>query len=270
MLRRPVFAGQFYPSEPKEIKRLIKSFLGDKEYPRKRALACLLPHAGYVYSGKVAALTLAGIEIPSRIIMLGPNHTGNGEQVSIMPEGSWRTPLGEVKIDEALAETFLKECKYLKADTSAHSEEHSLEVELPLLQFFRPEFKIVPIAFMTDDLKTLKEVGFQIAQVIKSSLSGEDFLILASSDLTHYEPQEEAAEKDSSAINAILKLDADMLMHRIKEFNISMCGFAPAIVMISAAKDLGAREGKLIKYQTSGDVNRDMSAVVGYAGITLN
>ncbi len=269
-LRRPAVAGQFYPSLPQDLKEQIASFLdGASATSKINAIACMLPHAGYVYSGAVAAKTLSSINIKAKIILLGPNHTGYGEQFSLMSEGVWQTPLGEVKIDTRLAEAILKESKHLADDTLAHAYEHSLEVELPLLQYFKSDFQIVPIAFMTDELAALKETGEAIATAIKKMGLESQTLIIASSDMTHYEPQEQAEKKDRLAIDAILELDEDRLMENIRRFDISMCGYAPAVVMLSAAKLLGARQGKLIKYQTSGEVTGDYDAVVGYAGMVI-
>jgi len=265
-LRLPAVAGQFYPATRDGIKKQIESFI-DKKAKKTDVIACMLPHAGYMYSGRVAAETVSQINIKDKIVLLGPNHTGFGAQFSIMTAGTWQTPLGEVKIDGLLAEKILKGSKYLESDSLAHAYEHSIEVELPILQYFRQDFEMVPIAFMTDDVSALKEVGKEIGVVLKEQ--GLNALIVASSDMTHYEPQEEAIRKDNEAIKAILELDEDKLMERIRSLGISMCGYAPAIAMIVAAKELGAKSAKLIKYQTSGDVTGDRDSVVGYAGIIL-
>jgi AmmeMemoRadiSam system protein B len=186
-----------------------------------------------------------------------------------MTEGAWQTPLGDALIDSALAKMILSRSKYLKEDAMAHMYEHSLEVELPFLQYFRNEIEIVPIAFLSEDLSALKQVGKEIATAISVSGSKDSVMLVASSDMTHYEPQEEASRKDSEAIRAITELDEDKLFSRVRDLGISMCGYAPAIVMISAAKELGAKTAKLVKYQTSGDVTQDRVSVVGYAGIIV-
>lgn len=269
-LREPAVAGQFYPSSPEAIRKQIASFLDSPVAVNKDdVIACLLPHAGYIYSGAVAARTLSGIKIKEKIILLGPNHTGLGAQFSIMTQGDWQTPLGEIGIDSSLAGAVLKESKYLRDDTLAHAGEHSLEVQLPLLQYFKPDFQIVPIALLSDDLSALKEIGKAIATAIKKSGIEKQVLIIASSDMTHYEPQEEAQRKDKEAIDAVSGLDEDRLMLKIRKLGISMCGYAPAVTMLCAAKLLGAKQGKLIKYQTSGDVTGDYDAVVGYAGMVI-
>lgn len=267
-IRRPVVAGQFYPSSARELKNQIEAFI-DKQAVGSDVIACMLPHAGYAYSGSVAAQTISRINIKSKIILLGPNHTGYGARYSIMAEGSWQTPLGEIKIDAALAGQILKHSKHLQSDDEAHMFEHSLEVELPFLQYFKNDFEIVPITLLSDDFETLKEIGEGIASTIKEGDINNSTMIIASSDMTHYEPQGQAEKKDKAAIEAILELNAGKLMKRVQQLNISMCGYAPVITMISAAKILGAKTAKLIKYQTSGDVTGDKSSVVGYAGIII-
>lgn len=266
--RNPVVAGQFYPSSAEELKRQIKSFVGEPTNSRD-AIACLLPHAGYMYSGRVAAQTLANINIKDNFILLGPNHTGYGPEFSIMTTGVWQTPLGSVKINSDLARKILAASKYLKEDTLAHAYEHSLEVELPLLQYFKDDFKIVPIILASDNADSLKKIGKEISQAVKDSRLDDSTVIIASSDLTHYEPQGQAQKKDRAAIDAILELDEDKLMNVVKSLNISMCGYAPSICMLVAAKILGAKSASLIKYQTSGDITGDKNSVVGYAGIIL-
>jgi AmmeMemoRadiSam system protein B len=267
-VRKPAVAGQFYPGTAQGLKREIESLI-DKTARKQDIIACMLPHAGYTYSGRVAAETVSHINIKERVVLFGPNHTGYGTAFSIMTEGAWQTPLGEVKIDSALAKKILSGSKYLQDDALAHMYEHSLEVELPFLQFFKSDFEIVPIAFLSDNLDALKEVGKEIAAVIASAELKKSVMIVASSDMTHYEPQKEAARKDNEAIKAILELNEDKLMERIRSLDISMCGYAPAIAMIAAAKSLGAKNAKLIKYQTSGDVTGDTDSVVGYAGLIL-
>jgi len=265
-IRKPAVAGQFYPSSAQGLKSQIQALI-DKKADKTDVIACMLPHAGYMYSGGVAAQTLSRINIKDKIILLGPNHTGFGAPFSIMTEGMWQTPLGEIEIDSNLAKQILQGSKYLQDDNAAHIYEHSLEVELPFLQYFKADFKIVPIIFLSDEIKALKEIGEGIADVLKDSRGS--VMILASSDMTHYEPQTVAKSKDKEAIEAILELNEDKLMEKIRQLNISMCGYAPVIVMLKAAKMLGAKNGSLIKYQTSGDVTGDRDSVVGYAGIII-
>jgi AmmeMemoRadiSam system protein B len=187
-----------------------------------------------------------------------------------MTEGIWQTPLGAINIDSDLAKQILGRSKYLEDDTLAHMYEHSLEVELPFLQYFRKDFEIVPITFLSDDLDILKEIGKDIALTIKESNLKNSTLLIASSDMTHYESRSQAQKKDEEAINAILELNEDRLLERVGRLGISMCGYAPVITVIAAAKLLGAKAAKLIKYQTSGDVTGDQDSVVGYAGIVIH
>lgn len=269
-LRKPVVAGSFYPKDADSINKEISGFLDGNQEAKLKAIGCVLPHAGYLYSGKVAAVTLSQIDIPERVILLGPNHTGNGSACSIMTDGVWQTPLGRVKIDKKLALLISSGSKYFEDDSEAHLNEHSLEVELPMLQYFKKDFEIVPIAFLTQELSILQEIGQDIANALQESDYKDRVMFLASSDMTHYEADNQARAKDKKAIEAILALNEEKLMREISNFNISICGFAPVAVMLSAAKALGAKSGRLAIYQTSGDVTGDKTSVVGYAGIIVN
>jgi AmmeMemoRadiSam system protein B/AmmeMemoRadiSam system protein A len=266
MLREPAVAGKFYPDSPGELRALIESFV-DKEARQEEVIGLISPHAGYIYSGAVAGATISRVKFKNTFIIIGPNHTGSGEPYSIMAEGKWKTPLGTVEIDSALAKKLLSESAYLREDNLAHCYEHSLEVQIPFLQYFKPDIKIVPIILASNDRSVFKSLGHEIARVL-----GEikrEAVILASSDMSHYEPQAKTEKKDRQAIAAILNLDGDELLKRVEEHHITMCGYGPAIVMLAAAKELGAGKAELVKYQTSGDVSGDYSAVVGYAGIIV-
>lgn len=267
-LRKPVVSGKFYPSSKDALNSMIASFAQEKA-KKIDCLGAVLPHAGYIYSGKVATQAVSGINIKDNLVLLGPNHTGQGAIFSIMPQGSWQTPLGDLEINAELAGLFLKKSRYLETDNLAHQDEHSLEVELPILQYFRKDFKIVPIALMSGDLSVLKEVAQSLAEVIEENNLKSSTMFIASSDMTHYEPLESAQTKDALAIEAIVSLNEDKLGLLVKQLGISICGFAPVAVLIKAAKLLGAKGAKLIKYQTSGDATGDTSSVVGYAGITI-
>ncbi|MDI6606441.1 MAG: AmmeMemoRadiSam system protein B [Candidatus Omnitrophota bacterium] len=267
-LRKPAYAGQFYPATAVGINRQIEGFI-PKSVQKIDIVGCILPHAGYIYSGRVAVETAAQINIKERIILLGPSHTGIGAPFSIMTRGKWQTPLGEVEIDSQLAKRILEHCKLLEEDFSAHLSEHSLEVELPILQYFKKDFKIVPIVFMSGSLEALKEIGRAIGEVASNPPFKDSTMLVASSDMTHYEPEEDARRKDKIAIEAIVELDEDKLYQKVRQLDISMCGFAPALTLLSAAKLLGARKARLIKYETSAEVSGDRSSVVGYAGILL-
>ena len=268
MIRKPAVAGQFYPNSPEKLKKLIDSF-GIKPIQKKeKIIACLLPHAGYIYSGKVAASVLNAAEIAPTCIILGPNHTGYGVPQSIMKEGEWQTPQGSVKINAELAGLLLNNSKYLEVDELAHVYEHSIEVQLPLIQeISRQSFTFVPIVLASADNLVYKDIANAIAESVK--VFKKDVTIIASSDMTHYESQMNANKKDHAAIEAILKLDATQLLKEIEDLGISMCGYMPAVVAIEAARLLGAKGAKLISYQTSGDITGDYAAVVGYAGIVI-
>ncbi len=267
-IRQPAAAGQFYPSSEKSLKEQISEFV-KKKITKQDAIACMLPHAGYIYSGRVAVETVSSINIKDNVVLLGPNHTGYGKKLSIMSQGSWQTPLGNIKINTDLAKKMLHLWDNLEDDSLAHLYEHSLEVELPILQYFKTNFSIVPIAILSNEIDMLKKLGAVIASAIQNANLNNSVLIIASSDMTHYEPEKIAFEKDNAAINAILELNEDKLIKKIRELDITMCGYAPAIAMITAAKTLGAKNAKLIKYQTSGDVTGDKNSVVGYAGIVI-
>ncbi|MCX6005927.1 MAG: AmmeMemoRadiSam system protein B [Chloroflexi bacterium] len=267
MIREAAVAGQFYPAWPKELKETIK-FMVDKEAAKVDAIGVVSPHAGYIYSGPVAGAVFSRIKFKNTFILIGPNHRGMGKHLSIMTGGSWKTPLGEVEINTEMAQAILEASDNLEEDSLAHRYEHSLEVQVPFLQYFKPDIMIVPIVLSQAAPPIYEEIGRAIAKVLKKS--GNDAVIVASSDMTHYEPHEKAKEKDKKAIEAILDLDTAELVKRIAQYNITMCGYAPAISLITAAKDLGARKTELVKYMTSGDTSGDFSSVVGYAGIIIS
>ena len=266
MIREPIVAGQFYPGSPSSLEKQISGFI-DKKAAKEDAIGLVSPHAGYMYSGAVAGAVISRIKLKDTFIIMGPNHTGYGKPFSIMTEGAWKTPLGEVNIDSRLAKQILEASQNLEEDQVAHLHEHSIEVQIPFLQYLKKDFKIVPIVLSHAPRAAYKEIGKAIAKAIKESKS--EAVILASSDMTHYEPQESAKRKDTQAINAILELNEDELLNRIERLNITMCGYAPVAVLISAAKELGAKRTELVKYQTSGDITGDYSGVVGYAGVIL-
>ena len=268
--RLPAVAGQFYPLKPQELKNQIKSFIDSNTILKRDALACMLPHAGYIYSGKTAAGAVSRLKIRDRLLILGPNHTGFGEAFGIMDRGNWATPFGDVAVDERLACALLERSQLLRVDKAGHRYEHSIEVQLPILQYFKADFSFVPIVVGSADLKTYQELGCHIADVIKESGIEKDVLLVASSDMTHYEDAEKAKIKDNLAIEAILDLDESELWSRVNNQSISMCGYAPVIIMITAAKKLGAKKGELVGYSTSGDVTGDNSSVVGYAAVIIN
>ena len=266
MIREPVVAGQFYPASPKELRAMIRSLV-DEKAAKKEVIGIVSPHAGYPYSGPVAGAVLSRIKFKDTFVILGPSHTGRGKPFSIMTEGKWRTPLGEVEIDSELGKRILDGSSHLQEDALAHQYEHSIEVQLPFLQYFKPDVRIVPIVLAHATPEIYKTIGKEIAQAVKESK--REVVLMASSDMTHYEPQELAKQKDNEAIKAMLDLDEDGLLKRVEEMNISMCGYAPVVALIAAAKELGAKSAELVKYQTSGDTTGDYSSVVGYAGIIV-
>jgi AmmeMemoRadiSam system protein B len=264
MLRKPVVAGQFYPDSAAELRAMVRSFI-DEKAEKEDAVGLVVPHAGYIYSGAVTGAVISRVKFKDTFIILGPNHTGRGKPLSIMAEGTWKTPLGEVQIDTELAAKVVSLSAYLKPDTEAHIFEHSIEVQLPFLQYFKPDVKIVPIILAYGNIEIYAEVGRNIAQALREL--NREAVILASSDMNHYEPQGISQKKDRQAIEAILELNPEKLVKTIEEKDISMCGYAPAAVMLTAARELGATKAELVKYQTSGDVTGDRDAVVGYAGV---
>jgi len=267
-IRKPAVAGQFYPLSADKLKKQLEQFIPKETIPRE-VIACILPHAGYIYSGKVAGETIAQVKIRESVVLIGPNHTGYGSLFSIMSEGIWQTPLGEVEIDTLLAKSFLKKSKELKDDVLAHFYEHCLEVELPFLQYIKNDFKIVPLVLMGEDFSVYENIGTKMSEAVLDLKMESSVLMVASSDMTHYEPQESAQKKDNLAIEAILKLDEKELLRRVRKYNISMCGWPAVATMLVYAKRLGAHNAKLIQYQTSGDITGDYSSVVGYAGIII-
>jgi AmmeMemoRadiSam system protein B len=268
MLRLPAVSGRFYPSDPTELKALIREYTrADKTAIRAPAKACLAPHAGYVYSGHVAGAVYARIALPKKILILGVRHYPRGENAAILSSGAWRTPLGDAPIDEPLAEALRAACPLLREDSVAHSSEHSLEVQVPFLQVLRPEFAFVPVALGSVRFEDLVALGEAIGRVLATS--AEEILLLTTSDLNHYENETETRLKDQKAIDRILALDARGLYDTCRNDQISMCGLGPTVVMLTALQSLGSTRAELVRYGTSGDVSGDFSAVVGYAGIVF-
>ncbi len=265
MVRQPAYADdQWYPSSPDKLRKALKSMV-DESAEKQDAIGVLVPHAGYRYSGPVAGAVFSRIKFKDTFIILCPNHTSVGKRYAVMTSGAWRTPLGDVEIDAPLAKRLVEISSYLQDDVSAHLYEHAIEVQLPFLQYFRPDVKIVPIVMAGGDVPAFKQIGREIAQAVKELK--REAVIVASSDMTHYETQESAKSKDGLAIQAMLDMSEDELVRRIDRDDISMCGYAPAASMIAAVRELGATRAELVRYQTSGDAAGDYSNVVGYAGI---
>jgi AmmeMemoRadiSam system protein B len=268
MLRLPAVAGQFYPADPRELTRLVRKFsVEDPATKKTRVRACLVPHAGYIYSGGVAGAVFSRIVFPKKVLVLGVRHSPMGEDLAILSEGAWRTPVGDAPVDEGLAQRVKAACPGLREDGVAHSREHSLEVELPFLQVLDPGFSFVPVAVGTLRFEELHDLGMGIARVIRESQ--EEILVVTSSDMNHYEPDETTRIKDAKAIDRMKAVDAKGLFEVCRKEKISMCGLGPAVTMLTAMKELGVESGEVVRYATSGDVNGDRDAVVGYAGMVF-
>lgn len=270
MLRKPAVAGQFYPGSALQLEKAVKDCLIDS--PKEKAVAAISPHAGYIYSGHVAGALYSAIEIPDNIILIGPNHTGLGEMVSIMTDGEWETPLGSMKVNKTLAHMLLESADIFSDDTAAHEREHSLEVQLPFIYTLNKMASFVPITVMRASVNECAAMGLAIARVIASYRTsyGKQTLIIVSSDMNHYESDKTTRKKDELAISKALALDASGLLQVTAQKGITMCGVIPAAIAIVAAKELGAKKARLVKYATSGETSGDYGHVVGYAGIVIS
>lgn len=266
MIRRPAVAGQFYPGSKDALTKTVYEYL-DVDTEQKSVIGLAAPHAGYIYSGATAGHTYASAIIPKKVIVLAPNHTGVGSRVAIMSSGEWITPMGNVPIDTNLANKLLEKCPVIEDDTTAHIAEHSLEVQLPFLQAKQSELSIVPITLQHINFDDIVLLGKAIADTIKESK--EDVLIVASTDMNHYENQETTTEKDNLAISKVVEFDPEGLLNVCGDNNITMCGAVPTAIMLIAAKELGAKEVHLVEHTTSGDISGDYDAVVGYAGFIV-
>ena len=266
MIRKPAVAGQFYPADVNKLNEQLESFM-DTEADKSAALGVISPHAGYMYSGRVAGSAFSRINVPDTVIILAPNHTGYGEPYSIWPDGSWQTPLGNVIVDTELVDQLTSECNLLSNDYEAHLFEHSAEVIIPFLQHINPKVKIAVIVIMSRNINELKELGKSLSTVIKNY--APNALVVASSDMTHQESQGSANRKDKIAIDEIIKLDENGLYDKVKSVGISMCGISPAISMLVCSKERGASTAILTKYETSGETSGDYNHVVGYAGVII-
>jgi AmmeMemoRadiSam system protein B len=278
-IRSPAVAGKFYPGRADELRRDVLTYTsaGNAKVGGTpiSAIGCIAPHAGYIYSGSVAGTVYSRLEIPASCVVLCPNHTGRGRPLAIMANTTWQTPLGEVGADEGIGDQLLKRFPALDEDSAAHRYEHAIEVQLPFLQARqaaqRSQLKIVPIVIGTTNFDVLRGLGEALADVIagQEKVRQEKILIVASSDMNHYESDAITRVKDHKAINRVLALDARGLWEVVMNEDISMCGFGPTVVMLTAAKVLGATSAVLVKYATSGEVSGDYDSVVGYAGIIV-
>ena len=254
MIRRPAVAGQFYPADPQSLRNELVTLTQGKFPPAEpRGVALMVPHAGYMYSGRVAGETYTAVRLARRVVILCPNHTGHGE--------------ARVPVDSSLARGVLEGCRDVRIDWAAHRHEHSLEVQLPFLQHLVADVTFVPLCVGTHQLETLLDLGRAVASAIDSA--GEDVLLIVSSDMSHYIPASMAARKDHQAIDRVLALDPEGLHRVVREEAISMCGVAPAVAGLEAARRIGAREARLVAYSHSGETTGDLRSVVGYAGVAV-
>src|SRR5882762_6110579 len=273
MIRPPAVAGRFYPEDPSSLQEALDSLLSpsaQKKEAREKILAraCVVPHAGYKFSGSVAGEVFRRMEIPERVILLGPRHFPRGASAAILSEGAWRTPLGMASIDSPLARQIARACPLLREDKVAHSAEHSLEVQLPFLQRLVPSFSFVPIVMGPLAYEHIEELGHAIAEVIRAAR--EPILFVASSDMNHYESDAVTRAKDRKAIARILALDPRGLFDTVRKEAISMCGYGATVAMLTAVRRMGATRAELARYSNSSETNGDLQEVVGYAGIVIS
>ena len=266
MIRQPAVAGQFYPGSARQIEVELARLLTPVVALRK-AIAVVVPHAGWMYSGATAGIAYSNVQIPDRVILLGPNHHGLGGTYALYDAGAWGTPLGEVPVAEPLAAELLDNCDLLSEDPTAHRREHCLEVQLPFLQRRNPHVRIVPLLIGDGVPSELRAIGETIAQVVRGY--GQPVLLVASSDLNHYEDQATSERKDRLALEALVALDEELLLKRVREHEITMCGVLPAYCVLVAAKKLGAKRAEVLDYRTSGVVSGDDAAVVGYGAVVI-
>jgi len=263
-MRSPAVAGQFYPRNPEDLKHLLYEMFSGIALEELPALGCVVPHAGYIYSGSVAAEVYARLPKRETYVILGPNHHGLGAPIA-MSRDTWKTPLGLVETDTELADALAG--TIIDQEESAHIHEHSIEVQLPFLQNRFTGFKILAIAMGMQDEETAVEVGSAIGKAAKDLK--RDCTFIASSDFTHYEPRDVARKIDANLIEAILRMDVSELYSRVYKYDATACGYGPISAVITASKSMGASSGKLLRYATSGDVTGDYSQVVGYGAIAI-
>lgn len=269
MIRPPAVAGRFYSNDPAQLTGELDPFLATgPDEPKICAQACLVPHAGYKYSGHVAGAVYRRIQIPDRVILVGPRHFPRGASFAILADGAWKTPLGLAPVDRSLAEKIMRVCPLLREDSIAHESEHALEVQLPFLQRLAPSFAFVPIAIGGVQYTELEALGHAIADVITAE-SGP-ILVIASSDMNHYESDDITRAKDRKALDRILDRDPRGLFDTVRNEDISMCGYGAAVVMLTAVRRAGVTHAALVRYATSGDITGDLQEVVGYAGIIFS
>ena len=267
-VRQPAVAGQFYPGQPAQLVAAVQGLLAAVAAEPRPAVAAVAPHAGYVYSGRTAAEVFARLEVPRRCVVLAPNHTGRGDAAqggSVYAVGSFVTPAGEIPVDEAAAAALLARCDLLEDDPAAHAREHAVEVELPFLLARQPRVAVVPVVLAWSDWPRTRRLAEALAQVVRES--AEPVLLLASSDMNHYESAAVAAEKDALALAEAVRLDGEQLLEVTRRRQVTMCGRVPAAAVLHAARLLGAAGAEVVHYSHSGMVTGDHDAVVSYAGV---
>ncbi len=265
-VRKPHVAGTFYPADPAALRR----FCGKSAHAETGdipARAVILPHAGYQYSGKTAWQVLHRVRVPAVNLLIGPNHTGYGSRFAVMEEGEWETPLGRVPLDASLAARLIAASEHIRPDSRAHQYEHCLEVEVPFLQMRNPEIRMVPLVVGGLDLDLAGEAALAIAEVIRRE-SGP-VLIVISTDMSHYEPDEATRKKDAYALKAIENLDREALVRDVRRYDITMCGLVPVYMLLTMAEQIGITKVTLVNYTTSAEASGDYDRVVGYAGFIL-
>ena len=267
MIRQPAVANQFYDGDPQRLSMDIQRMTGGRK-GSEPCIAVVAPHAGYVYSGSVAGAAFARARIPETVIVMGPNHTGYGSPAAVMPDGTWRMPMGDVPVASDIASVLVNGSAYLEADYQAHMYEHSLEVQVPFLQYFQPSLEIVPICLGHMPYAACEEIAAAVANAIKGA--ERPVLMVASTDMTHYESQAQANAKDRLAIEQVLEMNPRGLYDTVQANGISMCGFIPTTVTLAASLLLGASRAELVQYATSGDVSGDYNRVVGYASFIIS
>ncbi len=264
--RRPAVAGQFYPGSARAIGEAIGQLV-DEGQERERVLGVVAPHAGWTYSGRSAGILYSRVEIPDSVLVLCPNHRGVGADAAIMVEGAWELPTGAIELDAELGRRAMERAPLVVEDARAHANEHSLEVHLPLISHFAPDFKLTPISLGRLSYDECEQLGVALAGAIEDH--GNDVLVVASSDMTHFESAESARKKDQLALDRVLALDPHGLHDTVRKNRISMCGVIPTTVMLCYARARGASTATLVDYRNSGDVTGDHSDVVAYAAMTV-
>ena len=265
MVRQPAVAGKFYTHDPAQLRADLNHLVPQRE--TARVVGVISPHAGYVYSGGLAGLLFGSVEVPDTVLVLCPNHTGLGAPAALSPAEAWLTPLGPVPVNRRLCDLILKHAPAVSEDAAAHQFEHSLEVQLPFLQHRNPRVGIAALSLSYPDFGSLSALGEGIAAAIAEF--GQEVLIVASSDMNHFESAGVARVKDQMALNEIAALNPEALLNVCRDQGITMCGAIPATVMLVAAKALGARASRLVGYTTSGEVTGDQESVVAYAAVTV-